>query len=158
MTDTKPASVKLGGTLYQTTAVLKMAFPDTVDSDNPKYTGWDLVIAGPGHPRTIEINNRIAERANKQASDRDRARVNGKKWNPPAPSPDDVRRETVSDACYRIVGWTGDPDFEDGKGPIAYSEEAAVELFMDQRKGSYFLQLIKFLYDDGTFMPASAKT
>jgi hypothetical protein len=157
MSDEKPASVKLGGTIYLQSATLMMMQPGTEDADNPVPTGWVLEVAGPAHPRTVEINNRIAARLNKLSADKDKARVNGKKWTPAERDPEDVRREAVEDIANRIIGWSPDPDFEDGKGPIPFSDDAAVEIFMDRAKGSYFLQLVRFITEERSFLKASAK-
>lgn len=150
-------SVKLGATTYLQSASLMMMVPGTEDNAEPAPTGWTLEIAGPAHARTVEMGNRQAARFNKQASDKERARVNGRKWAPADRDPEDVRREAVEDITCRIIGWSPDPDFEDGKGPISYSESAAVDLFMDRAKGSYFLQLVRFITDETSFMKASAK-
>src|SRR6218665_1793346 len=79
--ETKP-SLKLGHTLYQQTFFLNMAVPGTENDAEPVLTGWILELAGPGHPKTIEINNRQATAANKKIADKEQARVNGKKWKP----------------------------------------------------------------------------
>lgn len=154
MSDPKP-SVKLGNHTFLLVGTLRMAVPGTETDDKPQYLGWDLEIAGPAHPRSDELFKRQAQRINDRNAAQEKSRVNGKKWKPEERAPDEVRKETVEDVTYRILGWKPDPDFEDGKGPIAYSEENAVELFMDRSKGAFFVQLTRYLFDDKSFSKGS---
>lgn len=149
----------------QTLAVANMADDvalDTADlhivrpGTNTK-TGWVITCAGPGHPQTIELNNKNQRENLRKAKQIELAQVNGRKWkgDDEEETPEESRRNTVADVCRRIVTWTP-VDF--GDGPITFSHENAVNLFMDPKKGVYFGQLVDFLTAERTFFKRSVKT
>jgi hypothetical protein len=149
MSDKK--SVNLAGSNLPATAELQMMLPGTNEP-----SGWVLTMAGPSHPQSVEYFDKMARRANKRAADIERAQVNSRKWKSPDEDrdPDDVRRDTVAGIVARIVSWAPDPDF--GTGPIAFTPDAAIELFMDRSKGAFFAQIVDFLTGEKAFLKASA--
>lgn len=155
MTDetVKAGPVKLGGTTFLETYDLPMVIPGTNEPN-----GWIITLAGPSHPKSQALFDRQARRANKKAADIERAQVMGRKWKGDEDrDPNDVRRDTVASVVARIVGWSPNPDFEDGKGEIAFSDDAAIDLFMDRDKGSYFAQIVEYLSAEKAFLKASVK-
>lgn len=149
-TETKKPVANLAGTVFLQTATLQMLIPGTAD-----LSGWILTLAGPSHPQSVELFEKQARRANKRAGDIERAQVNSKKWKGDEDrDPEDIRRETVSNVVARILDWT---PVNFGEGAIEFSQEAAIELFLDRGKGAYFGQLVEYLTSEKAFMTASAK-
>lgn len=151
MTDqnSAPAVVNMADDLPLDTAELHIVKPGT-----NKPTGWVITLAGPGHPQTIAIADEAQrERLHKEAAI-ERAQVNGRKWKGDEDmSPEQARRKIVTGVCRRIVGWTP-VDF--GEGPVTFSQENAVKLFMDPAKGSFYLQVVEYLTGERAFMKGSA--
>jgi hypothetical protein len=149
MSDKK--SVNLAGQTFLQTAELQMMMPGTNEP-----SGWVLIMAGPSHPQSVEYFDKMARRANKRAGDIERAQVNNRKWKSPDEDrdPEDVRRDTVAGIVSRIVSWSPDPDF--GQGPIGFTPDAAIDLFMDRSKGAFFVQVVDFLTGEKAFLKASA--
>jgi hypothetical protein len=151
MTDTPPAVVNMADDLPLDTADLHIVKPGT----NIR-TGWIITLAGPGHPQTIELMNEGERERLHKAAQIERAQVNGRKWKGDEDEqPEDSWRKTVARVSRRIVGWTP-VDF--GEGPVAFSQENAVKLFMDRKKGAYFGQIVDFLTAERAFMKDSANS
>ncbi len=151
MTEPSAAVANMADALPQDTAELHIVRPGT----NIR-TGWVITLAGPGHPQTIELSDLSTRESLAKSAAIERAQVNGRKWKGDEDEqPEQARRKTVSRVCRRIVGWTP-VDF--GEGPISFSHENAVKLFMDPKKGSFYLQIVEFLTADAAFMPGSANS
>jgi hypothetical protein len=147
----EPKIVNLAATVALDTYDLAMLFPGT-----NKPTGWVVTLAGPGHPKTVALAAEAErERLHRNAAI-ERAQVNGRKWKgDEEEDPTVSRRKTIAAIVGRIVDWTP-VDF--GQGPIAYSEEAAIALFLDPAKGVYFSQIVEYLTCEKAFMPSSAES
>ncbi len=115
-------------------------------------TGWVITLAGPGHPQTIALQNEGERERLHKAAEIERAQVNGRKWKGDDDQPEEARRKLVSRVTRRIVGWTP-VDF--GDGPVEFSHDNAVKLFIDPKKGSYFGQVVDFLTAERAFMKDS---
>lgn len=131
------------------TAVLTIINPA---DDTP--TSWQITMAGPGHPKTVALSARSERERLAKSAAIEQAQVNGRKWKAEVPTADENRRSNVQSVVDRIISWTP-VDF--GDGPITFSEETAVALFMDPRKGKYFAQLVEFLTGEKAFFTNSAK-
>ncbi len=118
-------------------------------------TGWIITLAGPGHPQTIEMQNEGERERLHRSAEIERAQVNGRKWKGDDEQPEDSRRKFVSRIAQRIVGWTP-VDF--GNGPVEFSKENAIKLFMDQKYGHFFGQIVDFLTAERAFMKDSDKS
>ena len=148
MTDTTPAVANMADDLPLDTAELHIVKPGT----NIR-TGWIITLAGPGHPQTIELMNEGERERLHKAAQIERTQINGRKWKGDEDEqPEDARRKTIARVCRRIVGWTP-VDF--GEGPVTFSQENAVKVFMDPKKGAYFGQVVDFLTAERAFMPGS---
>jgi hypothetical protein len=140
----------LSAGLPMDTADLHIVFPGT-----NKRTGWIITCAGPGHPKTIAANQESERERLHRAAQIERAQVNNRKWKGDDDiTPDENLRKIVSGVVARIVSWTP-VDF--GQGPIEFSDKAAIDLFMDPKKGAYFGQVVDFLTAERAFMKDSAK-
>jgi hypothetical protein len=153
MNDGKSASVKLGGTTFLESFDLMMMIPGTNEP-----TGWVVTLAGPAHPQSQALFDRQSRKSNKKSAAIEMAQVNGKKWKGDDDRlPAEIRRETISNIVSRIVTWSPAPDFEDGKGPIEFSEDAAIDLFLEPSKGGYLKQVVDYFDSEKAFLKASAK-
>lgn len=102
-----------------------------------KPSSWVWVFAGPGHPKTVEQNNRLSrERLHRQAL-MEQAQVNGKKWKAEEETVDEARLRNVDWIVGRLVDWT--PVKIDGE-LYAFSAENARKLLLDPKKASLFTQ------------------
>lgn len=130
-------------------ADLAIKHPSTGD-----VTTWIWTFYGPGHPKTVEIANRISREALRDAAAQKQARVNGKKWKEEEQSVDDVRGETVDSIVARTKTFT---PVKIGADTIEFSAASAKALLLDRKKGWLFSQVVDFLKEDESFMPPSAK-
>lgn len=129
---------------------------DTADMEvraNGKATGWIWTFAGPGHPKTVEQNNRIARSALKEQKAKETARVNGKKWQPDDEDVEDIRKRNIDFVVERIVGWS---DIQvKGKGdktePYPFTAENARKLLSDPSKAGLLAQAYEFLGESDSF-------
>lgn len=149
MSEPNSTVANMAADLPSDTAELHIVRPGT-----NQRTGWVITLAGPGHPKTIALNDvSERERLHKNAAI-ERAQVNYKKWKGDEDvDPADSRRKTIAGVVGRIITWTP-VDF--GDGPVEFSDKAAIDLFMDPKKGSYFGQIVEFLTAERAFMKASA--
>lgn len=131
------------------TAVLTIINP----ADNTP-TSWQITMAGPGHPKTVALSARFERERLAKSAAIEQTQINGRKWTAEVPTGEENRRENVLSVIGRIVDWTP-VDF--GNGAISFSEDAAVELFLDPRKGAYFSQIVNFLTGEKAFFTNSAK-
>lgn len=116
-----------------------------------KPTSWKITFAGPGHPKTVDQQNRLARRRLEEARDKERAQVNQKKWKPAEVSVEQQRRENAEFFAERMLGWTPvrlSPD----QPPIVFSHENAVELLLNPKMGKLFLQVIEFVTGEDSFL------
>lgn len=136
------------------TAVLRTVFPGS-----NKPTGWNITFAGPGHPKTVALNNETSRKQLQKAALIERAQANGRSWKGDDLSTDDVRREFVEALVARMLSWTP-VNFGDGVVEFTESDAAApkraVELLLKPKLGSYVSQCVDFLVEERTFMKGSA--
>ncbi|MBR1198825.1 branched-chain amino acid ABC transporter [Bradyrhizobium sp. AUGA SZCCT0158] len=128
---------------------------DIIDPRSGKPTGWVWTFYGPGHTKTVELSDRISRRILSQAREKERARVNNKKWKGDDQTPDEVRGELIDVLVGRTKGFT--PVKLNGE-LIEYSEAAARRILLDPRKGPVLNQISEFLRDDDSFLQRSAKS
>lgn len=145
----KPVVANLADDLPMDTADLHVVKPGT-----NKRTGWVVTFAGPGHPKTIALNNETSRKQLDEAKRIKQQQANGRKVKIDDEQPEENRREFIEGLVARIVTWTP-VDF--GEGPVEFSDQAAVTLLLDPKKGSYVAQFVDFLIDDRAFMKGSAK-
>lgn len=126
----------------------KMQVLDT--AGNP--TGWWWEFAGPGHPKTEALNNRLArERLHKQQQI-EQAQVNGKKWKAEQEEPGAVRAKNIADLVERLVGWS--EVIIDGK-PFPFSAENAIEFLSHPKRVGVLTQAMEFIASEKAFTPRS---
>ena len=66
------------------------------------------------------------------------------------------RRKNVSRVCRRIVVWQPAPIFRHvSEAPIAFTVEAATDLFLRQDMAGFFIQITDYFNGERAFMPPS---
>jgi hypothetical protein len=119
-----------------------------------EVTTWVWTFYGPGHPRTIEIANKVGREALQKLAAQNQARVNGKKWKEEDQTLDQVRAENVDNILARTKSFT--PVKLEGK-TIEFSPDTAKSLLLDRKKGWLLVQVMEFLAEEASFMQPSAK-
>ncbi|KWT70774.1 hypothetical protein APY04_0835 [Hyphomicrobium sulfonivorans] len=115
-------------------------------------TGWIWTFAGPGHPKTIALANRIGREQIQTDRSIAMAQANHKKWKPPEETPDDLLSRNVSLVVDRLLGWSA---ANVGGKPFEFSPENARVILSNPRKGHILMQMLKFLGDDASFIKSS---
>ncbi|MDI4231453.1 hypothetical protein OZ411_01320 [Bradyrhizobium sp. Arg237L] len=131
--------------------VLEIRVPGTTQK-----TGWKIELAGPAHDKTIAASDEFQREQLDKERAIEMAQVNGRKWKGDGDDVADRRRRNVRRVCSRIVGWSPNPVFKFVQdAPIAFSVEAATDLFLRPELGSYFVQVTDYLNSEAAFMPPS---
>jgi hypothetical protein len=120
---------------------------------NCKPTTWVWTFAGPGHPRTVELENRAARERLHQERMKEQAVSNGRKWKAPDLTPDEIREKNVDWIVDRLLRWS--PVKIDGQD-YPFSPENARALLSDRKKVALFTQALDFLTADDSFTQRSA--
>lgn len=144
------AVASIGGAKYYDTGILEIRHPIT-----KALTGWKITLAGPGHPKTIALNDRELDKFLQTSKAKEMAQVNGRKWKGDDREVAEVRREFAASIAARIVDWSP-VDFQDGKGPIAFSEDVAIALLLDPARLWIAPQIREYLDDEKSFTTDSA--
>lgn len=119
---------------------------------NGKPTGWVWTFAGPGHPQTIELSDKLAKERLADERAQEQARVNGRKWKAPVETVEEARRRNVDLVVGRLLGWS---KIRFNGKPYAFSPDNARALLMDRRKGQLLLQAMEFIGDEASFTKRS---
>lgn len=146
--DTPKKDIDLSDLDAQDEAQLAIKHPTTGEP-----TTWVWSFYGPGHPKTIEIANRVSREALRDLAAQKQARVNGKKWKEEDQSIDQIRAENVENIVARTRTFT---PVKIGAETIEFSPAAAKALLLDRKKGWLFSQIVEFLRDDESFIQPSA--
>lgn len=118
-------------------------------------TGWNWYIAGPGHPKAVELRNRLNKEAIAKERAQEEARVNGRKYKADAEAPEQVFKRRVELIADRVVGW--DPVKLNGQD-YPFSRENAIALLLDPNRGDTLIaQVSAFLQAEDSFMKRSEK-
>lgn len=120
-----------------------------------EVTTWVWTFYGPGHPKTVELANRVSRDALRDLAAQKQARVNGKKWKEDEQTVDEARGDLVDSIVARTKTFT---PVKLGGETISFTAESAKTLLLDRKKGWLFAQVLEFLKEDESFMPPSAKS
>lgn len=116
-------------------------------------TGWIWTIAGPGHPQTIALADKLTKEGFARSKAQEMARVNGKKWKGDDESAEQIVRRTAEALAGRVLGWTK-VDF--GGEPYPCTPENIVAILLDPHRGDTLVtQLSEFIGDERSFMKRS---
>ena len=133
---------------------------DTADMEvklNGRPTGWVWTFAGPGHPKTIEQADKIAKAALRTSQAKERARVNGKKWEPEEETVETLRKRNVNFVVDRLVGWSDihTPGADGKPAPFPFTPDNARLLLSDPSKAGLLQQAYSFIGDEDAFLKRS---
>jgi hypothetical protein len=132
---------------------------ETVIPGTKTKSGWNIELAGPAHENTVALNARFAREAIDKEQAIEFAQVNGRKWKTDDEDEKSRRRKNVSRVCSRIVGWSPNPVFDFVQAePIAFSIEAATNLFLRPDMARWFLQITDYLNSEAAFTRPSGTT
>lgn len=120
-----------------------------------KATGWLWTFYGPGHPKTVAVANRAAKRMLDEARDKEKAQVNGKKWQPDEESFAELQKRNVRNIVDRLKTFT--PVKLNGER-IEFSPDKAAELLLDPRMGKLLGQVQAYLQAEESFTQPSASS
>lgn len=116
-------------------------------------TGWIWTIAGPGHPQTIELSDRLTKESFAKTKSQQIARANGKQWEGDDETADAMVRRTAESLAGRVLGWS--PVSFHGKD-YPCTKENIVAILLDPARGDTLVtQLAKFIADEKSFMKRS---
>lgn len=145
-----PPPADLSSFLPSDTGDLHVVIPGT-----NKPMGWVITLAGPGHAKTIALNNEGSRKRLHRQSEIERAQVNGKKWRVEEQTPEESTRDFVAGLVARIVTWT---PIKLGSETIEFSESAAIDLLLRPEMGHYVGQIVDYLVGERAFMKGSANS
>lgn len=118
-------------------------------------TGWVITLAGPAHQKTLAFKTAAQrERLQKEAAI-EAAQINARKFKPEVRTPEDEDVRTVKWLVSRIVTWT---PIKIGSETIAFSDDAALALFLRPVMAPYIAQIVEYLQSERSFMPTSASS
>jgi hypothetical protein len=120
---------------------------------NGSPTTWIWTFAGPGHPKTVELENREARDRLHTERQIEQQRINGKKVKLPEQTVDEIREKNVNWIVSRLLRWS--PVRINGED-YPFSPENARALLSDRRKVELFTQALEFLAADASFEKRSA--
>lgn len=127
-------------------------------------TKWVWLFAGPGHPQTIAISDKVSREHLHRQKMQEQAQVNNKKWKADDETPDEVMNRQAKNIIARMIDWylvDDDGNRMDeavsmsGK-PFPFNEENALKILCDPRKGSIFIQAAEFFGDERSFTKSFA--
>ncbi len=118
-------------------------------------TTWKWTLAGPGHPKSIEVANKAARETLRIERLREQAMVNRKKWTEPERTPDENRLANAQSFAARVLGWT--PARINGED-YPFSEANAVKLLLEPAYGRIYVQLLEHFISDAAFTRRSVTT
>lgn len=143
----------LSALLPEDTAVLTICKPGTSDPVGPP--AWEITMAGPGHPKTVALNNKQQRETEDRNARLEAQRQNGRKVKPETKADGERTREFVEGLVARIVSWT---PVKIGDETIEFSEKAAISLLLRPQMGAFVAQIVDFLIDERAFMKGSANS
>lgn len=150
--ENEKTGVKISNARYSSTGVLEIRHKDTHE-----LTGWKITLAGPSHPKTLEVRDRQTDRYLQREQEKEKAIVNRRKYKGGGPDVHAVRLQHAEDTAARILDWVP-VDLDDGRGVIHFSEAAAIEMLLDPDLIWVANQIQDYFDDEKSFTKASATT
>lgn len=112
---------------------------------------WVWTFAGPGHPKTIALSQKVSRDRLRKEQDQEQARVNGRKWKPEDETPDQLMARNADFIVDRLLGWT---PVKFGADPFEFTPENARKILLDPQK-DIAMQALEFLADQRSFTKRS---
>lgn len=128
---------------------------------------WAWVYGGPGHPKSIEADNRRARKRIREDALKEQAVTNGKKWKAEERSVDEAKEDIIIVATERLLRWhledvvSGEPLNAEPKlngAPLPFSEENARRFLREPKHVAILHKVLEWLGDENSFTQRSAKT
>jgi hypothetical protein len=120
---------------------------------NGRPTSWVWTFAGPGHPKAVDLANKLSRERLRKEAEQEQARVNGRKWKADDEDPDEVAERNADYIVARLIGWS---EVQLGGKPYPFSPDNARALLLDPKKGALALQALEFLADQRSFTQRSS--
>lgn len=127
---------------------------DMVVMSNGQATDWRWTFAGPGHPQSVALADRLGRERLRKDREQAEAVANGRRWKAENDTPEEARRRGAEFIVDRLIGWS--PITLSGKD-YPFTRENAIALLIDPKKASLAVQAMEFLANDRSFTPPSAK-
>lgn len=115
-------------------------------------TTWVWTFYGPGHPATVDLENRISRDALREIAAQKQARVNGKKWTEKEETIDQIRNENAKNIVARTKSFT---PVKMGTETTTFTADVATAMLLDRRKSWLMAQIMEFLKAEENFIPPS---
>ena len=144
--NTKPA-------LFDISTLEAVDSANMVVYSNGQPTGWVWTFAGPGHPKAVELSNRLSKERLAKEAEQEQARVNGRKWKADTETPEDSAERNASYITARLLGWS---DVKLAGEPYPFTTENAKKLLLDPKMGMLVIQALEFLTEQKSFTKRSA--
>ena len=116
-------------------------------------TGWIITFAGPAHPQTIALHDRLARQSLIEEKAQRQAQINGRKWKAEDETHEERQAKNIRQLADRIVRWS--PIKINGE-TIPFSQQNAIKILSDKSKGFVAQQCVDFLGAEQTFLPKPA--
>ncbi len=116
-------------------------------------TTWVWIIAGPGHPASIQADDDRANEMRRDELDKERARVNGRKWRGELRTADEEKQRSASHFGKKVLDWT--PVRVNGVD-FPYSRANVMKILLDPHYWSVYRQLLDFFTEEKSFMKPSS--
>lgn len=126
---------------------------DMVVLSDGRPTSWIWTFAGPGHPKTVALANKVSRERLRKEQEQEQARVNGRKWKGDEETPDQLKERNADFIVERLLGWS---PVKFGGEPYPFTTENARKLLLDPRKGALAMQALEFLADQRSFTKRSS--
>lgn len=138
-----------------------------------KPTGWVWELAGPAHPKSIEVGRGLARDRLRKEARLEAQMANGRKVKPEEEEPEARKRRNVENIVARVIGWSmkgpadevgqrpvigAGPIFKQvSEQPIAFTENAAIDLLQRPDMGWLLNDIVEYLASEQAFMQSSAQ-
>lgn len=121
---------------------------------NGRATSWVWTFAGPGHPKAVDLSNKLSRERLHREAEQEQARVNGRKWKSDEETPDELAKRNADYIVERLLGWS--PVKFSGED-YPFTPENARKLLLDPKKGALAMQALEYLADQRSFTKRSSK-
>lgn len=125
---------------------------DMVVFSNGQPTSWVWTFAGPGHPKAVELSNRLSKERLAKEAEQEQARVNGRKWKADVETPEETAERNANYIVNRLLGWT---DVKFAGQPYPFTPDNARKLLLDPKMGMLVIQALEFLTEQKSFTKRS---
>jgi hypothetical protein len=116
-------------------------------------TTWVWTIAGPSHPEAIKADDERANEMKREELEKERARVNGRKWRGELRTADEEKQRSAQHFARKVLNWT--PVRING-ADFHYSRGNVLKILLDPSYWLVYRQLLEFFGEEKSFMKPSS--